>query len=217
MHARYQEWLKHVFDHPVTSPEWHFDEDAPAFIAGAADVVHLMADTFRNSGRDLAGFTDTQVDQGLWYLASFSASNYFGELQDGATPLRRRILAIKSILSLYQDCFRPRCTETLGHLDEPGASELNSICYMFWDVGPLTCLADAPDRIKLEDAVFETLEAVLAIPHRACRESAFHGLGEMSHASPDRVREVVGRFLACANIDEPLRAYASNAREGNIL
>ena len=217
MHVRYQEWLNHVFDHAVTSRAWYFEEDAPAFVADASDIVDLVVDTFEHAGRDLARFPDAQVDQGLWYLVSAAGSNYLAELQNIDVPLRGRLRAITSILSLYQECFRPRCTEALGHLDEPGASALNSICYMFWDVGPLINFTGAPDRTKLEDAVSGTLEAILEIPHRACRESALHGLGELSHGSPVSVHQVVDRFLATAEIDERLRAYALNAREGHIL
>ena len=217
MHPRYQEWLHHVFDHPVTSQAWYFDDDASTFVAEPADIVRLIADTFENAGRDLACFPDAQVAQGFWYLVSTAGSNYMYDLLDSDSPLSERIHAIASIVPLYQECFRPRCAETLGHLDEPGASDLNSICYIFWDVGPLTCLADAPDRTDLENAVFTTLETILTIPHRACRESALHGLGEMRHAQPERVHQIVDRFLECTAIDERLRAYALNAREGSIL
>lgn len=216
MSSRYQEWLIHVFDHEVKDPQWYFDIDAPEFSASPTEITELLSRTFLHAGKDLSGYTDAQVDQGFWYIVSVSGSDFMFALKSSDVPLKARSQAIRNIQHLYSDCFAKRCDESLGHLGEKG-SPLNSICYMFWDVCPVTCLEGVPDKVELEDAIFTVLEGSLAIKHRACREGALHGLGEMACFCPDRVQHTIDRFLKDANLDEALLAYARKAREGNVL
>lgn len=217
MHPRYQEWLKFVFDHQASEPEWYFDIDAPEFDSTEDDDVELITDTFNRAHEDLKQFSDRQVNQGIWFLASPSCSSYMFSVRDGAVPVARRTAAIDSIYTLYRDCFSTRCTEVLGHIDEPGGSDLNPICYMFWDVCPISYLDNSPDSTSLENAVFSVLSRTIRIPHRACIEGALHGLGTISYRYGERVRSVIDDFLKSAKIDDALRGYAQRAREGAIL
>jgi hypothetical protein len=216
-HPRYQEWLSFVFDHPVTEPQWYFQPDAPHFSGNETDFAELITQTFLRSGADLQRFPNAQVNQGLWFLVSPSGGDYIFSLRDGHAPLTQKVQGIHSILDLYRDCFAPRCAQVLGHTDEAGASDLNSICYMFWDICPLTYLEKATDRPALEEAVFSVLEKTLLIEHRACREGALHGLGEIAYAYPERVSNIVGSFLAKAEVDAVLKSYAERAQHGNVL
>ena len=129
MHPRYQDWLTYVFDHPVMDPQWFFAEHAPEFEGTETDYALLIAQTFQNSGKDLERFSDAQVNQGIWFLASPSCSNFSFSLREGTAPLPQKIAGIDSIFNLYRDCFATRCSEVLGHSNEPGASDLNPICY----------------------------------------------------------------------------------------
>ena len=70
MHVRYEEWIGFIFDHPVTKSAWYRAIDAPHFEASEEDYAVLIEQTFRYSGRDLARFSDAQVNQGLYFLAS---------------------------------------------------------------------------------------------------------------------------------------------------
>ena len=131
MHPRYEEWLQHVFAHPVTEPAWHFSLDAPDFVAGEQDIVELLAQTFSHAGRDLSAYTDAQVNQGIRYLASPSCSDYMFALRDGNVPVEPKVEGVRSIRILFAECFAVRCAQTLIHLDEQGQSDLNPICYIF--------------------------------------------------------------------------------------
>jgi hypothetical protein len=217
MHPRYQEWIRYVFDHPVKDPQWYFDVDAPGFEATEEDYAELIRETFSRSGDDLALFSDAQVNRGIWFLASQTGSDFISSLRDGGAPTAKKIAGIRSIYILYRDCFAKRCSESLGHIDEPGASELNPICYMFWDVCPLSYLEDASERSELEEAVFWVLENTIKLHHRACIEGGLHGLGEVACQYEARVKDVIDRFLVEAEIDPVLRGYAERAREGNVL
>jgi hypothetical protein len=214
MNSRYQEWLKHVFDHEIKYPlpQWYWDADAPSFEAPDDEMVELISQTFQNAGKDLAKYTDAQVDQGIWYFVSMSCSDFLRSLNSSEVPLEKRCEAIQNIFYLYSDCFAKRCAETLGHLSEEG-SPLNSSCYMFWDISSLT----VSKAQELQEAVLNVIEKILTIEHRACRESAFHGLSEMFYSRQEAVQEIIDRFLSKTKLDEKLLIYARNAREGSVL
>ncbi|MBI3414888.1 MAG: hypothetical protein HY043_06125 [Verrucomicrobia bacterium] len=218
MNPRYQEWLKYVFDHEVTYPEWYFstdDSDCSNFGASDSETAELIELTFRRAGEDLVQFTDAQVDQGINYLASPSCSNYMFAVRDGEVPLAKKLSAIDSIYSLYANCFARRCSEILGHLDEKG-SALNDVCYMFWDVCVLGYLEKSAEKAALAEAVFAVLEKTLTIEHRACREGALHGLNHLAPFFPTRVKAVVEKFLSATKLDEDMLRYATSAAKGMV-
>lgn len=216
MHTRYHEWISFIFEHPVTNPEWHWARDAPTFQASEEDYALLIGQTFTHSGRDLSRFSDAQVNQGINFLASTACSDYMFALKDSKVSMDTRLSAIRSIFVLYRDCFQPRCTETLSHLGHVPRSALNPMCYMFWDINALGCLESTDDESALADCVFSVLADTLKLPHLACQEAAIHGYGEFSCFYPERVEEAMDAFLATKIASPALRAYAENARVGNI-
>jgi hypothetical protein len=225
MNPRYQEWLKHVFDHEVRKRAWYFDDEKPEFEASPIEMTELIGQTFLCAGKDLAGYTDEKVDQGIWYFAGMSGSDFMFELKSPEVPLTKRLEAIGNIFYLYSDCFAKRCAETLGHLSEEG-SALNPSCYMFWDISPITLFWDKNPFTYLENpqeskqtqgVVLNVLEKILNIEHRACREGALHGLRHIAYSCPENVREIIDSFLCKNKPDEKLLAYALKAREGNVL
>jgi hypothetical protein len=216
MHPRYEEWLDFAFDHEVAEPAWYWDIDYPMFEAGEEDYAMLIENTFSHAGRDLARFSDAQVNQGVNFLVSIPCSNYLFALKDTTVPLEIRLRAIRSIFTLYRDCFQSRCTETLSHLGQRPRSDLNYVCYMFWDISSLGCFerTDAPDA--LADCVFEVLADTLSLDHLACKEAAIHGYGEFWCEYPERVKKAIDEFLLTDIPSTDLRIYAECARSGNI-
>jgi hypothetical protein len=93
---RYQEWLNHVFDHEVRKREWYFDEDKPEFEASPIETVELIGQTFLRAGKDLAAYTDEKVDQGIWYFAGMSGSDFMLALKAPEVPLMKRLEAMRS-------------------------------------------------------------------------------------------------------------------------
>jgi hypothetical protein len=214
---RYQEWIAHVFDHPVSEPEWYWSLSPfePLFSGGTA-IVDLIAYTFERCGEDLAAFSDAQIDQGLRYLLT-SPFDFFYPIRDSNAPLANKRHAIASIYQLYSHCFSRRCAEVTGHNGEAGGATLNHICYMFWDICPLSYLEKAKHAAELADSIFAVLDRILQIEHRACREGALHGLGEMACWYGPRVAQMVDQFLASTVVDAELRRYALLARNGAVL
>lgn len=215
MHARYLEWIEYVFDHPVSQPEWHRDPAVEVFEGDEEYMAMLLELTFLRSGSDLTRFTDAQVNQGLWYLASPACSKHMFTLKSRAVELDVRLDAIKAIGDLYQDCFAKRCSETLSHLDQAG-SDLNPICYMFWDINPLGSLEGCPNEARTADVIFGVLREIFETGHLACQEAAIHGLGEFSCFYPERVEREIDLLLKEGISHPDLREYAIRARSGQI-
>jgi hypothetical protein len=63
----FKEWVKHVFDHPVTDPAWHFDINSEWWDSSSEEAMHYMTQLFENDGAILAPYSDAQLNQGLWY------------------------------------------------------------------------------------------------------------------------------------------------------
>jgi hypothetical protein len=217
--ARFHEWLKSIFDHPVTRPAWwgnlvpdavepdiDWDEDAPA------TTSKYVTRLFTNSRQLLRQYSDGQVNQGLWYLVNPACSNVMTDALDHSVPLPERLTCIHSILSLFQDCFAERCP---GHTADESPSEGNPnglACQMWWDVFPQPC-CEAVDR-----AILDVMRDTLAMPSRGCRESALHGLGHWQMNYPTEVKQIIDEFLAATpDLGQSLRQYAREARNGVLL
>jgi len=215
--ARYPEWLTHVFDHEVTEPNWFFDVDEPEFRASDRELAELFSITMKNSGRDLCRYSDAQVDQGLNYIFSNSCSNFTFSILDGEIEVELKVAALRSIQTLYTDCFEVRCSPTLSHLDEPG-SRLNHMCYMLWDLTPLNYWEGRPERTEAYSAIVDVMEAGLASHNLACVEGALHGLGHTFPYLPERIGPLIARYIARnPSVRPELLRYARNAAVGHVL
>jgi len=218
MPPRYVEWLLHVFDHAVTDPHWYFELNAPQFEASALETTLLVTCTMENCGRDLAIYSDDQVDQGLNYLFSNACSDNVFSVMSEDVPIDIRVNAIRSIKRLYADCFEVRCAPVLSHLNELSSSKLNGICYMLWDITPLNYWEARTDKHLAYNAVVDVMEAALGSQNIACLEGALHGLGHTQRYLPERITSIVERFLASSqNLRPELKAYAENAATGYML
>ena len=212
------EWIAYVFGHEVTDPAWHFDINAPLLDVSRTRAAELISETFENGGELLRPFNDAELNQAFWFLVSSGNSDYMLSLSDASVPFELRRRALRSFIPLFQQVMAARCSPALSHKDEPGASALNSACYMWWDILPLSELAGAePANAAFTDEVFAVLSELLEIPHDACRESALHGLGHWIMFNP-RGAPIVDAFLAREpGLRPELVAYATQARTGCIL
>lgn len=212
------QWIAYIFDHPVADPAWHFSVDSPLLDPGPTRVAELIAETFEAAGTLLQPFSDAQLNQAFWFLVNSGSSDYMFCLSNPSVPWPLRRRALRSFVPLFRQVMARRCSPVLSHLDEPAASPLNSACYMWWDIIPLS---GSPDWDRLDAALTEEVLAVLSelveIPHDACRECALHGLGHWALFHP-RAASIIDAFLARAHGPRPeLLAYATQARSGHIL
>src|SRR5215203_3519238 len=66
----YEDWVYFIFDHPAEGPEWYADPDAPYWNGPAALTAEYVIRLFEDPCPALEGFTDAELNQGLWYLIS---------------------------------------------------------------------------------------------------------------------------------------------------
>lgn len=214
---RYQEWLRYLFDRPVTPNGWFFDTEFSEFEAQESEIVSLFTFTMHHCGSDLLIYSDAQVRYGLDYIFSNSCSNTVFALMSEAVPSAQKLQALASISTLYNDCFAPRCAPVLGHTSSSGANPLNYICYMLWDTSPLSYWERFQDRQPYYEAIATIMETALALTNPACVESALHGLGHLRAYFPERVSQIIGAYLRHETFVAPaLRNYAQMAALGHV-
>lgn len=216
----FEEWIHFVFDHPVDDSrlEWYWDIEAEWWDGPPGLTVEYLTQAFEYSESVLGPYSDSQLNQGLWYLASNACSNHMFALMDSSVPWPARQRCIRSIGSLYRDCFAKRCTSHLSHLDEPGAGPLNSVCYMWWDIIPLAGQPDDPAHKEIDQAILQVMETTLQLTSIACQESAFHGLGHWHLRYPGQVEDIIQSFLGDnKGLPENLQRYALSALNGCVL
>ena len=219
-HLTFEQWITYVFDHPVreTGQEWYWDSEADWWDGPAADTIQFMTRLFENAGFILQPYTDAQLNQGLWFLTDNACSSHMFALLDSSVPWADRRRCIRSIHHLFEQCFAERCTQHLSHLDEPGASPLNLVCYMWWDILPIGPQPDDPGRSDLDREILGVMESTLRLNSIACQESALHGLGHWQQYYPRQVTGIIDAFLRShKDLCEELRSYAMNAYRGCVL
>jgi hypothetical protein len=140
------------------------------------------------------------------------------QLLDESVRWTARQRCIASIHQLFEQCFARRCSPHLSHLDERGANPLNLVCYMWWDIIPISGRSEDAMWKEFDQAILQVMESTLQLDSIPCRESALHGLGHWQHAYPERVGEIIDKFsMGQPQLPEKLRAYMLNAYTGYVL
>jgi hypothetical protein len=192
--------------------------DADEWIEVPGDVIRFLTQAFENAAEVFQPYTDAQLNQGLWFIASNACSNHMFALMDESVPWPARQRCIYSIHQLYEQCFAKRCTPHLSHIDEPGAGPLNMVCYMWWDIIPIHGKPTDPARKEFDQTILQVMDSTLQIDSIACRESALHGLGHWQHEYPEQIGEIINRFsMSHRNLRKELETYMMNAFTGYVL
>lgn len=216
----FEEWVIFVFDHPVDDSrlEWYWDDDADWWDGPAALTVEYLYRVFEDTEAVFNAYSDSQLNQGLWYLASNACSNHMFALLDAGVPWIARQRCIHSFRLLYEDCFAKRCTPHFSHLDEFGKGPLNSVCYMWWDLLPIAGQPEDPARRELDRTILQVMESTLKLDAIACQESALHGLGHWHMQYPKQVEKIIQGYLERhRDLPEKLKSYALSALTGCVL
>jgi hypothetical protein len=213
----FYDWVRHAFDHDVRSPEWYFDPDAQTWDRPADLTVSHLTRLFSDPIPNLLAFTDSQINQGFWYLVGGSGSKHMFSLTDLSVSLPQRIKCVESITLLFERLFATRCSSHLSHLSPSNPSPLNLACYMWWDIIPITGAPADSSRREFDDAVLSVMKEILDLGSLACQESALHGLGHWQHDYPERVCSIIDRAVSNAEgWSTELSTYARNARRGYV-
>lgn len=211
----YQQWLVFLFDRDESKGDWRFDFANDQYQPSEFSIVQFVERMFREFNSDVQGFSDWQIATGVEYVLNNTFSDFVFALRDGTVDLDMRLTAVRSIAYLYSDCFESRCCPALGHLSESGNS-LNDVCYMLWDVTPLTYCEGNPNAKPLYEAVASVMEQSLNLNNKACVESGLHGLG---HLTPyyREATDIISRYLRRGEfVDKRLEKYARAALSDEI-
>jgi hypothetical protein len=214
----YETWIAHCFDHAVQAEAWYLAPDAPTWDAPAATTLDYLTRLFNTPQQSVGGFSDAQLKQGLWYIASGTFSEHMYVLVDATLPEAARLACISAIKNLFGELFAVRCTNLPSHGADAasGLSVLNDICFMWWHVLPVHGEPNDPRRIKIDQAVLAVLREILSMDSLACQESALHGLGHWSYYYRTKVRPIIENYLAHMPDNPTLRAYATLAADGSV-
>ncbi len=170
-----EEFARALFDRPIAATE----EEKEALASGPYDppcgdatFVRLCTGLFERFGEFSAGYSDDQIEQGLWmicgdpyFLASF-------QLPDGNLSVDLAVDCARACYQLYADYLAPR--HSYRH-----AGPL----YMWWDTRWSNASSGfATPRREIVEAVFDTLCRILALPDNECRNAALHGLHHLQRA-----------------------------------
>lgn len=212
----FEGWVKGIFDHAEGAEAWYYDYKKQPPEAAPAENVEYLRRLCTESGTLLAGYSNRQLKDGLWYILDSSNSNTVWSLIDEDVPLAERVNTVEAIYQLYENCFLKRCDSALSHLSEAQENPLNAICYMLWDVAPLTHAGGETEKEGIVAPCFEVMRKALLLPNDACRESALHGLGHSKYDYPAEVKRIITPFLAAKDLRPELRRYAEAAAEGMV-
>lgn len=224
----YEEWVDDVFVHARSRLESGDFGDNPADIVEQYSPVALeyFARLMRESGALVGRYSTEQIGTGFWHLTMNACSEYSFVFTDASLPLEQRVDAVRSIAAVYWNCFRRVCNSTLCHLERGNTSnrwsmDVNTPCYMWWDVCPIFGRAcDFKDLNRADPigaACIWVMESTLEIDHIACIEGALHGLGHLHSYCPEETERVIDGFLARRpGLMPELIAYAKCAREGDV-
>jgi hypothetical protein len=155
----FQLQLRFVFDRPFTEPAWYWqahDEEADPFNGEDPMTAFAFIETLcENPGHHLAPYSDNQVGQGLSYIFSGDCSNIAHSFRSAKVDYKRKAAVLRTLFHLFRDVFAPRCPRQISAGSQEKLRPLAYICYMFWDVCPLSNWIQ-PDQDDLNSWAMQT-------------------------------------------------------------
>jgi hypothetical protein len=102
----FEQWVAFVFDHPANPglPEWYWDDASNWWDGPPQMTVRYLTQVFENAAQVFQPYTDAQLNQGLWYIASNACSEHMFALPDLSVPWPER-----------QRCLSASCHDVCRH------------------------------------------------------------------------------------------------------
>jgi hypothetical protein len=215
--ANFDEWVKGIFDHPLRTPEWYWDNDFDEHwgALGLSDSVMIEYLTRLFLAPDcLERYSLEQIAQGIWFLIGESSPGQCAHiLLKPKVPLQRRIACVDAMMNFFRAFVAPAAPG----LAEEQKSPFHIACYMWWDIFPTWGSPNAAEA-DLNSACLKTMAGILTIPSELCQLSALHGLNHWHLHHADRVELLVDEFLQkTAGLTPRVIGYAAMARSGCAL
>ena len=160
------------------------------------DIADYMTNLFENSRSVLASYFEAQIAVGLKFLDTAQSDAMFALVEEDVSWMKRQ-RCIDSMLKLFENVFKLRCSDELCFPDAKVSNPLNHVCSSWFEWLPIHGHPESPERDKeLVDPEFiKLLKSILFIESEICIESALIGLGNWNLYYPSQVSEIIDEFL----------------------
>lgn len=204
---RFGLWIRSIFDDDVPDPP------RPMEASERVEFIKQLFDAFESL---MSHYSVDAVARGLERLIDPGGNDDMHALKDDHVPVEKRVAAIASLSGLL-GYFEAHCLPVLSHNSERPRSNLNEICYCWWDIFPVFPMLENPKRRPIEAAFLRHMSDALKSASPAVQEYGLHGFSHWSHDYPKEAKEAIDDYLRHHPIiDESLRAYATDARAGLV-
>jgi hypothetical protein len=130
----------------------------------------------------------------------------------------QKLAVLRNLSNLFEQVFAPRCAPELSAGSQDGSFPINTTCYMFWDVTPISVWNTGDEAQAYYFAIADVMRRCLRSSNPAVIESALHGLGHLTEIQPKISTPIIDNFLKNNNHqEEKLIHYAKSARAGMVL
>jgi len=139
-------------------------------------------------------------------------------LYDPTVELDIRLGCIRETRSFFANFVAVQCTRPAQVYGAKRVDDLESICFMWWDLWPEQGPHESSrDSDAVDSAVLDALTAIASLPSVACIESALHGLGHRHARQAQRTEEIISSMLRQSSGWPPeLVRYAEAALRGAV-
>src|SRR5262249_36160750 len=111
----FTKWLKQIFGHPVTTPEWNRSQTSNRDTETSHSLaIACLTRACEDAQKVFNPFSNAQLKQGFTYLISPSASNFIFCLTDRRIRWADRKRCLESFFPLYKGLFLKRCSSYLS-------------------------------------------------------------------------------------------------------
>ena len=216
----HQQQLDYIFDRQITKIEWYYggNEGKYPFDDGEFHEFYFLEKLFQNPAADLEKFSNDQISLGFNYIFSNTCSEMAENFRDFDISFDRKLKVIFSLFNLFEQIFEPRSERVLSANSQSVLSKINYVCYMFWDITPLSFAGRIPkaDANQYYQAIATVMQRCLYLQNPACIKSGLHGLGHLAYQYPNIIEPIIDQFLQTEKLNLALIDYAKSARMGQI-
>lgn len=159
----FQQQLTYIFERPITQPEWYWEVNESTDLFDTPLAAFEFIETLMSDAKTyLAPYSNDQIAHGLQFIFNNSCSDLSIDFKEAPVTPERKVAALKSLFYVYRDVFEPRCAPLLLANSREPAPQLESFCYMLWDVTPLSVwLTSKPEHLPQPNPAF--MEKMMAL------------------------------------------------------
>jgi hypothetical protein len=198
MSATFGQWVQTVFDHPVSEPEWYWNEEFESRwevldLTDALTVRYLTRIFMRPEL--LNRYSLEQVAQGIWFLIGESSPGKQGyALISPELVLGERVACIQAMAEFFRSFVAPAVREPADTEFDP----FQGACFMWWDLLWHTFPTNGGmpgGEPELHWTCLKVMSEILDLPSELCQLSALHGLNHWHLQYANQVKQIVDAFL----------------------